>query len=175
MKNLAGDKDCDVIIIGELSIAGIPFIRVPIGNTEVPYTCVGRLGPYEFRRAWYYWVVKGPVPLVVAEEMYKNPIGAKDVRVAGHCGCPPPIEWADWITPEGKVVISIKEYQGFKKYIDSGVLDESSIDPYEFSDDPESMNAKLFVTNYHIDSQEGLNLFTSTIKKYALDIVSNRG
>ena len=48
--------------------------------------------PDVFTRAWYYWCVSGYVPLHVAEEMYENPNGRKDIRANGHCGCPPPSE-----------------------------------------------------------------------------------
>ncbi len=95
MINLAGDSDCDAQIIRELREAGIEMAILPAPvNREVSYSVVGRLGDFHFKRAWYYWVVNGPVPLDVALELYSHPIGRKDVRVTGHCGCPPPEDWA---------------------------------------------------------------------------------
>ena len=104
MKNLAGVPMCDVYIRAELEAAGIPIVEVPLDNTEVPYRLIGQLGNFEFRRAWYYWIVSGRVPLEIAKELYANPIGKKDVRVTGHCGCPPPED--PWITYyDGKAYI----------------------------------------------------------------------
>lgn len=120
MRNLAGQDDCDIYIREELEKAGImPFALSEPGRSEVPYTVFGCLGAkslseedqrffdrmgttlefaatmssFVFSRAWYYWCVSGYVPLPIAEEMYANPNGIKDIRVAGHCACPPPSEW----------------------------------------------------------------------------------
>ena len=98
MKNLAGDVDCDIDIINELNEAGIPIIaRAPgVLRDEVPYHAFGRLGEVVFTRAWYYWVVYSVgMPLISAKELYEDPVGRKDVRVAGHCGCPPPDKWLE--------------------------------------------------------------------------------
>lgn len=91
MQNLAGKADCDVQIKRELERARIDIVALPSRlDAEVPASVVGRLGRFRFRRAWYYWMVAGPVPLPVAQELYADPVGIEDVRVAGHCGCPPP-------------------------------------------------------------------------------------
>jgi len=99
----------------------------PRSKYEVHYTLTGQLGPYSFERAWYYWIIHGLVPLFVAEEMYRNPIGRYDVRARGHCGCPP--------------------------------LDTEA----------DTIKGARYVLSYHIDSQEGLNLFCETIRRYGLD------
>lgn len=90
MKNLAGNKDCDVEIRRELTRCRIPIIEGERSTGEVPASLTGKLGEFTFRRAWYYWVVTGGVPLSVAQEMYDDPVGREDVRVDGHCGCPAP-------------------------------------------------------------------------------------
>jgi hypothetical protein len=100
MKNLAGEETADVDIRKELQHAGITINEVPKGRTEVPYTLIGKLpckngGEFKFTRAWYYWVVSGPVPLNVAKVLYSTAVGKRDVRVVGHCGCPPPEEWVE--------------------------------------------------------------------------------
>lgn len=153
MKNLAGVEDCDEHIRKELTEAGITIVDASEHKGEVPYRFIGVLGmqdfnemehsvicqydptriyaessSFSFRRAWYYWVVVGYVPLYVAEELYNDPVGKKDVRVEGHCACPPPEEWATKHKICGHRVIN----------------------------------------SYHIDSQEGLNLFVITLKKYNL-------
>jgi hypothetical protein len=122
MKNLAGNNNCDTFIKKELKLAGVPVVHVYFEHPhEVPFTVIGKLGDFTFRRAWYYWVVNGPVPMSVAIELYNNPIGRKDIRVDGHCGCPAPDEWC---------------------------------------------HGSEFISLYHIDSQDGLNLFVESICKY---------
>src|SRR6266404_4544425 len=95
MENLAGNAECDKQIRRELERACILVKEVSQGDTEVPYSLIGELGDFEFRRAWTYWVVEGPVELEIAEKMYEDPVGRTDIRVAGNAGCPPPCEWAD--------------------------------------------------------------------------------
>ncbi len=94
MRNLAGDERANESITDELEAAGIERVAID-RHGEVPATIGGRLGAFTFRRAWYYWMVEGPMPLEVARRLYADPIGVADVRVAGHCGCPPPDEWAE--------------------------------------------------------------------------------
>ena len=175
MKNLAGNKECDKMIIRELGEAGITVFHGINSRGEVPYSAIGVLGEwydakkiekkvqafpplkkliqaddmkryfkYTFVRAWYYWVATGPIPLSVARLLYNNPVGKKNIRVAGHCGCPPPDKEKD------------------------GVLLWAG--PYEGPYDEEG----AAVYTYHIDSQEGLNLFIGTIKEYGLDKLKRR-
>jgi len=163
MKNLAGVKDCDVYIINELNEAGITILSVNQIKGEVPYTVIGILGNFTFRRAWYYWMVDGDVPLEIAKEIYVSSVGKKDIRVAGNCGCPPPEEWA---FPKPEVLIKL------------GICKPPS-NEHPFGDGPTCeelakmcnngiITAPRFVDTYHIDSQNGLNLFVNTIKKYDL-------
>jgi len=35
------------------------------------------------------------MPLGAAEELYEDPVGHRDVRVVGHCACPPPKDWVE--------------------------------------------------------------------------------
>lgn len=157
MKNLAGDANCDVEIRKELKAAGIQEVQhdAPL-KREVPQSVTGKLGDFTFERAWYYWVVSGAVPLAVAEKMYATPVGKKDVRVAGHCGCPPPNEWA---FPSDEAVAKYLEAKGLQS-INYGDLAKAC--------NRGDVEGDRFVTTYHIDSQEGLNLFVKTLKKHNL-------
>lgn len=97
MRNLAGDSNCNAFIAEELVEAGIVLAIDRAGiKREVHATIVGRIGGLSLVRGWYYWMVSGPVPLAVAEELYADPVGSTDVRVAGHAGRPPPSEWEDY-------------------------------------------------------------------------------
>jgi len=99
MRNLAGNKECDVHIAEELRRSMIPSEpRDPDRYTEVPSRLLGRLGQITFERAWTCWVTRGPVPLGIAWWLYHDPIGRTDIRVAGHAGCPAPeMPWIEVI------------------------------------------------------------------------------
>lgn len=103
------DEKVDKTILSELSIANIPVLTLPShSRSGVPYKVMGVLtgknnfkvyqeifswynpdndftihAEFVFIRAWYYWVVKGFVPLEVANELYEDPYGRKSVRAAG--------------------------------------------------------------------------------------------
>jgi len=93
MRNFAGVEGCEPYLENELRDAGIKPIYLPFNlNMEVPSRLMGKCGPWAFKRAWHYWIAKGPgVPPQLAEEFHKN--WGEEVRVAGHCGCPSPLEW----------------------------------------------------------------------------------
>jgi len=113
--NLAGSIASDAYVKLELDLAGIPAEKSE--KYGEPGTCFkGRLGEYTFERAWRYWMVSGPVPLDKAKIMYADEEGKSSVRVAGHCGCPPPEEWAH----DGFVdSYHIDTWQGLKLFVDT--------------------------------------------------------
>ena len=163
MKNLAGVTECDDYIVQELLSAEITIEGRERSTDEVSASIVGRLGKYTFTRAWYYWCVTGKIPIKVATEMYKNPVGRADIRVNGNCGCPSPRKGAVWYC-EGKVIIKKKDINFIKKF---NKIDESEY--FVTDENPAKINgAEGFVESYHIDSQEGLNLFVETLKKHGL-------
>jgi hypothetical protein len=175
MQNLAGKPDADRFMTDELRKAIIPAVPAThdeISHTEVPFTICGQLGEFRFKRAWYYWVVKGKVPLNVAQELYADPLGHDDVRVAGHCGCPPPEEWVNppldladkWRAeiglPLGDAIPDhfVKNFDYWKPLYDE--LDK------RITEAPRDDN--WFVDTYHIDSLAGLRLFADTLRKHGL-------
>lgn len=141
---------------------------------EVQTAITAEFMGFTFERAWYYWRVHGRMPLYLAEKMYADPVGKSDVRVAGHCGCPPPDEWVEWWSSPigGKRIISMKEREWVDKHLESESepmrqVAERMDKEYLFSDSPESILGMFpYVTSYHVDSQEGLNLIVRTIYEY---------
>ena len=168
MINLASNKDCDKEIEKELRQAGIKLVRGENAVGEVPSSVTGKLGEFAFQRAWYYWVVSGKVPLAVAEELYTDPVGETDIRVAGHCGCPPPKEWIDWIDANGKIAIPHTEMEKILALTKIWKDKEKYTSRYRASDDPATDGFAPFITLYHIDSEIGLRIFADTLKKYKL-------
>lgn len=86
----------DKLLASELEAAGIEVHRHDESyrehGGEPRSVVVGTLHNWIFRRAWYYWVAKGPgVPLDDAMELHEE--CGTSVRVDGHCGCPSPLEW----------------------------------------------------------------------------------
>ncbi len=169
MKNLAGNKGCDADIERELTRCGIEIVRDQPRNDEVPSSLRGKLGPYTFDRAWNYWRVSGAMPLDVARELYSDPVGKNDVRVAGDCTCPAPDgPHVTWKTDDGRVVARAAEEAEFRKLIGKGHLPDSALNEFVFSDDPTSIGAKSYIMSYHIDTEVGLRLFADTLKKHQL-------
>lgn len=102
MQNLAGRKDCDQFIEQELKRSRIDIVRHDEQiRGEVPALLTGKLGPFMFVRAWYYWMVRGPVPLVVAKEIQADPVGG-DIRVAGMSGGDAPERWLSSVVMKGR-------------------------------------------------------------------------
>lgn len=166
MKNLAGVKDCDRHIRDELERAQIEIIEGERSKGEVAATLTGKLGPFTFERAWYYWMVHGPMPLEVAREMYEHHDGRRAVRAGGHACAPPPEGESNWRASDGREVWAAKERAECLKWIPRLYADEAEIDRrYAFSDDPASIGARRFVEVYHIDTQEGLDLFAETVRR----------
>ena len=96
MRNLAGYPRADDIVQSELARCGIPSFEVgdlagEVGTSHKGVIITSEFRQYEFTRAWRYWVVRGSVPLRLARELYEHPVGRTDIRVAGHCGAPPPV------------------------------------------------------------------------------------
>lgn len=175
MKNLAGDPHCDEEIRRELKRARIELVEGERSKHEVAASVTGKLGEFVFKRAWYYWVVQGPVPLEVARELYADPVGNTDVRVAGHCGCPPPEHpWVEYYDAQGLLValdVGGKEREQFRVMIAGGHLTEADRALYHFVDseaERDSVSVRSVVESYHIDSEVGLRLFADTLRKAGL-------
>lgn len=86
--------EVDETVRKELAEAGIEVSDYRnFEQGEVPTSFYsGNAHRWQFRRAWYYYVAKGDgIPAYKAEEFHKK--WGTQVRVAGHCGCPSPLEW----------------------------------------------------------------------------------
>jgi len=174
MRNLAGHEQATEYCTEELKRCGIRVVEAEVKG-EVPSRVIGKLGPFTFRRAWYYWVVKGPTPLHVAIELYANYVGKKDIRVDGHCGCPAPISpWITWCNPEtGREIIEESRREGFLKtpYNKGDRTDEQYLQDtcdrmnWEFGD---PQKGRPFVNCYHIDSELGLYIFVKTLEQHGV-------
>lgn len=179
MKKLAGNEQADSTILEELYLANIPSKKVDKNNGEVPYSYIGKIENWTFKRAWYYWVVsvedgeKG-LPLNIALELHnkKNPtndsILGDVIRSGGHCGCPSPDEY-------GAQPLYDEEYEkqlfalGYKKtYYESLDKEYFSITVGEVSNlcNEGKLTVKRYVDCYHIDTQIGLNEFVKTLNDY---------
>lgn len=176
MKNLAGDVDCDREIRRELTRARIDIVKGERSTHEVAASLTGKLGPFTFQRAWYYWVAKGPTPLDAARELFADPVGKTDVRVAGHCGCPPPEHpWVEYYDADGKRVAldpGGKEREQYRRLVERGHLELEGLAAYHWVDSPEERDAvsvRAVVESYHIDTEAGLRLFVDTLRKHGLD------
>lgn len=177
MKNLAGVKDADITIKEELYLAGIPMIKVDRNTGEVPFSYVGKIGNWTFKRAWYYWIVSpdegaNGLPLDIAMELHNRKHPVKDeilgdvVRAGGHAGGLSPDDYV--AQPIYNEELDLKlEALGYKKeYNDFLKKEYISINFGEIAQ--LCRDGKLvidrFVDCYHIDEQIGLNEFAKLIK-----------
>lgn len=181
VQNLAGVSmdQCSPVILQELLGAGIDVVfaenGVTPGEVRSPYVGLlsGALGDYNFVRAWYYWEASGRVPLSVGEEIYSDPIGKESVRAGGHAGRVPPRKVAAYFAEDGKQFAKSEEEEHLLVF-------EASDDPilrkiasevretFRFVEDPSSAGGEAYVSIYHIDSQEGLNLFVEALRRHQL-------
>jgi hypothetical protein len=164
MNNLAGREWADETIKLELKDAGIPISKF-FGQHkhEVPWTYQGKLFGWTFTRAWYYWVVEGVLPLPVARYLYEQDKD-KAIRVAGHCGSPPPEDpWLENYDANGYALYHT-EKEPPKESIMHTIWTDVQLSG-SYTDTPMAVAPYSYVTCYHIDSQAGLTLFANTIKK----------
>ena len=187
MRNLAGDANAEKEIIRELGRVGIEPVESDVrkDHPDVKVGVVGKLGPFEFRRNWYYWVAYGPVPLEVAEELYEDPVCRADVRSGGDCACRPPETWADFYDADGKELaiddLTGHEEKTYRELIEKGFLKQEGLDKVRFirADISERTRteagpilrqhcARAVVNVFHIDSELGLYLFVQALKKHGL-------
>ena len=191
MKNIAGETKADLYILKELSEAGIEIVQGTKSKGEVPYTISGKLADWNFSRAWYYWVASaskgGGLPLDIATELHNRTypiVGEREpktygqaIRVAGHCGCPPPKEWATHYDAQGlQLIIDSKGKQeaevNLMRKKSPERVNEDFFKKHRFVKSLKGNVAKSVIDNYHVDTQEGLNELSGTIRKLH-DMVSS--
>lgn len=172
--NLAGREDCDRHIERELTRHGIEVVRGPKADKEVAATITGKLGPFKLRRAWTYWIVSGPFPLDVATKLYEtDPVWRDEVRAAGHCGCPPPKEWATYRNEAGVEILDRKNEDESRRYAEmpegSTTMREIGLKvlrEHVFADDPSAVAHHATVDDFHIDSELGLRLWADAARAF---------
>lgn len=178
MENLAGLSHArvDEAVGRELKRSLIEAVAVPRSAGEVAYSVEGKLGTLRLHRCWYYWRVRGLVPLSLAKELYADPVGVTDIRVNHHCGCPDPREQVVWFAPCGKRVLDRDEERDALRYaaMDPAATAMSDIGKRVlaenlFADDPALYpGARGYVEGYDIDSELGLRIFADGARRYGL-------
>ena len=191
MINLAGNEEADEQIQEELYLAVIEPVRGEKSRGEVPYSITGKLGDWKFARAWYYWMASASggkgLPLEVAAQMHEKKypiIGERQpknygqvIRVAGHCGCPHPREWAKHFDEEGKQLILDPTHK-YEKQFDVLLEQKAVLACSKLVNDLRTIKfntryvptldgvvAKSVVDSYHIDEQLGLNEFARVLRE----------
>lgn len=168
MINLAGRPDADAEIRRELERARLEIVELDRTKLEVSATLAGKFGPWTFTRAWYYWVAAAPdgqgIPIELARELYKDPVGKTDVRVGGHCGCPAPDEYgATYLDAEGRLLMSEKDRETMEHFIKHDLVDANVMDGRAFTADPRKDFYRATIDLYHIDTEVGLRLFADVL------------
>src|SRR3989344_2405260 len=148
MKNLAGNNDCDVEIEKELKRSRIEIVFNQPREGEVASSLRGKIRPFKLKRAWTYWMVSGSFPLGVAEELYADSVGKTDIRVSGHCGCPPPASEVVWKTADGKTVLPKSQEVEWILFAEKSPFVKKEMINFIFNDDPSSVGAKPYIESY---------------------------
>ncbi len=157
MKNLARreyDFNADQKVKEELQIAGIPVVKLGLINNEVKTHYIGILNGFIFERAWYYWVVRGNMPLRYAQYLYDN-YKDLDIRTNGIAGNDPPLKW-----------LKNKDYNKLiKSFVNKFTDGEITIEELNKISDEFQKQGEQVINMYHIDTQLGLCKFAELIKE----------
>ena len=160
----------DRAIAHSLERAGIEIARLkqPSGNPASRLR--GRLGPIEIARALSGWTASGPLPLAVARTLNKHPVGRREMRVAGRDDHPPPEEpWIVWYTADGERVYPVHLQARFRAVCEQSPGLVRTSPPAVFHDEPARIGATAYIDLYHIDSDDGLNVFASVLRAHDVD------
>lgn len=187
MINLAGVKEADEFIQEELYLAGIKLVHGEQSKGEVPYTIIGKLGGWNFERAWTYWMASAQegkgIPLELATELHerKYPIVGENqpetlgkvIRVDGDCTSPHPKEHATQFSDLGfKIIIdpdgskereSEKYFKQHPEYLKNP--EYKFLTNNVFVPNLDGVVTSSFINSYHIDNQIGLNALAKVIEQ----------
>lgn len=176
MINLAGKKNCDETILEELYLANIPAIKCEQSTGEVPYSYVGKIGNWTFKRLWYYWSVSVGdkelgLPLKDALELHNKKHPTKDsilgnlIRCGGHAGAPSPDEYGAQPIYNEALTEALVALGYEKKFYEDTYKSYVSITVGEVSElcNSGKLNVERYVNIYHIDEQIGLNEFAKVV------------
>lgn len=165
-------KKINSIIIDELETAKIDVVANlnMLDHSEVPTHLTGKYYDLTFQRYWRYWVVDGYMPLDFAQEIYATDIGKKYIRAGGHGQSLSPETQAKLLNIHDKrYVIDDDKYENYcndcKEF--SSILNDLKTKFIRKSECSEN-DMKLYILSYHIDSQEGLNLFKEIAEKHSI-------
>lgn len=135
---------------------------VPDGQGGWLATIDGPTGPLTVVRGNHYWMVHGRVPLATALQLYGHPVGRTDIRVAGHCGCPPPeAPWVSWYLGDEQVHHD-PDGEGEREWDDVTVRYPLGPKP-RFERDPAAIGAEPCIDLYHVDTELGLYVLVQAV------------
>ena len=161
-------------------LSGIPSISIEKTNTEVPYSFIGKIGNWTFKRAWNYWVAetdstKNGLILSKALELHykKNPIDktqimGTSIRSGGHCGCPSPDEYGADPCYDDNFYLKCKELSIEMRIVDGKEYPILNCGQVSELCNEGKLTIERYVNCYHIDNQIGLNEFAHTITECML-------
>ena len=160
------DRDIIAKIRNTMIRVGLTPIDVPNYDVLYPYSSlIAKLNDFTFKMGHsYYWRVNGPMPLANAKTLYDNPVGKTDIRVTGHCGCPPPegnnVDWFD--RDSKKKIMSVESWNQCKELLKPDYWAEKVEKNHIPKDNHD--NADGFIGSYHVDSELGLYMVVQEIK-----------
>jgi len=163
MKNLAGSVDCDNHIERELKEAGIKAVTVQKTKREVPYTVIGMLGLFEDKHNnGTEYEFDAQYDALARMNNNTEELLSKWASFTFHRG------WRYWIV-KGCVQLPVAEklYELDKDKVIRVAGHAGAPEPKEWVNGVKVCGYDV-VETYHIDTQEGLNLFVKTLQEYNL-------
>jgi hypothetical protein len=160
----------DRAIARSLERARIEVVPSEQPSGDPPSRLHGKLGPIEIARRLSGWMADGPVPLAVAHVLYKHPVGRREIRIAGRADHPPPeAPWVVWYTAHGERVYPVHLKGRFRTTCEQspGLVQMSPA--AIFHDEPTKIGATAYIDLYHIDSEDGLQVFGSVLRAHDVD------
>lgn len=129
---------------------------------------VGQLGAFTFRFYNYYWIASGPMPLLLAREIYDHPVG-KDIRAGGDGpGRHPEVYCTTYFAADGTELLSDpdgSQEKQLNEWVDKGVVPPALMKGKRFVPDAKGSYAYAQVLTYHIDSEPGLYVFAEFARR----------
>ena len=161
--NLSRDPNCDIVILAELAAAGVDCVyhaREQYQGVRAKVTGELHCGRFTFTRRRYYWIVKGEIPLELAERIYAESPADFQIRAGGQGVSRVPELASNCFDIKAKAFYTLATHE----------VDKDSAFHSLFVKQLDNPQDSATVNEYHIDTAEGLKYFVDTIKeKYQAD------
>ena len=155
MKNLAGDQNCDLLIRQELEKAGLIVLsRGDPGRSEVPFTLYGAAGGKSLDEETVGYMERHGIDDEYADRFFSFIFTRAWYYWVVNGFVPLDVAMEIYENPNGRYDVRAAGHCG-------------AVSPVDVKDQRRICGMNV-VSNYHIDTQEGLNFFVAILRKHQL-------